>query len=176
MNYPMLRIFKQKSPYLAVLVSLFLVGCATNSNIPDQQYHFPLLDSKDKSKNIKKVVDGFSVVSENHKEEYGHTYDYTSTDLHYLEYKENGEKFDSMQLDAINRAIANSDKPVYLVVYVHGWHNNASIDETNPSLDTTGFPYLLARRNFQKPDMNVIGIYIGWRGEESKSFVKAFSP
>ena len=87
MSYSILRIFKKNIPYSTVLVPLLLVGCVTNSNIPDQQYHFPLLDSKDKSKDIKKVVDGFSVVSKNHKEEYGHTYDYTSADLHYLEYK-----------------------------------------------------------------------------------------
>ncbi len=178
MSYLAARFFKENKSYIVVLVSLFLISCVTtpipkpdtslDRNIPDQQYHYPL-DPKEKTVSVMKIVDGFSAVSKDTVEKYGHTYDYTSAGLHYLEYKEIGEKFDPMQLEVINRAIAASNKPVYLVIYVHGWHNNASIDPTDRSLDTTGFPYLLARRSFQKPDMNVIGVYIGWRGEETKS-------
>lgn len=179
MSYLTARSFKQ---YTAVLVSLFLVSCATtpiqerqdpsSNNIIDKQYHPS--DSEEETISVMKIVDGFSAVPKDDPEKYGHTYDYTSADLHYLEYKESGEKFDGVQLEVINRAIANSNKPVYLVIYVHGWHNNASIDPKSRSLDTTGFPYLLARRSFQKPDMNVIGVYIGWRGEETKSIPQTF--
>tara|TARA_R110002126_G_scaffold286060_1_gene437444 strand:- start:911 stop:2284 length:1374 start_codon:yes stop_codon:yes gene_type:complete len=91
--------------------------------------------------------------------------DKTSFNRFYLEYNEDGEKFEgNRQLDIIKRAIDTSDKPVYLFVYVHGWNNNANTDGVKDSFDTAAFPYLLARRSFQNPDMNIIGVYLGWRG------------
>lgn len=89
--------------------------------------------------------------------------------LFYLEYDEKGHKLeDNRQFDLIKRAVETAEKPVYLIVFIHGWHNNASIDRTNRSLDTTGFPYMLAKRKFVHNNMDVIGVYVGWRGEKYK--------
>ena len=91
----------------------------------------------------------------------------TSFSRFYLEYRQTGQKFDgNRQLDRIKLAIKNSDKPVYLIVYVNSWHHNA--DTKNPTAEVKYFPNILARRSFQNPDKNVIGVYIGWRGEKYK--------
>ena len=103
--------------------------------------------------------------------------DKTSFYRFYLEYNEKGEKFEeNRQLDIIRRAIEISEKPVYLIVYVNSWHNNAytkesSTEETKKMKETKEveyFPNMLARRSFQNPDKNVIGVYIGWQGEKYK--------
>ncbi|WP_201588054.1 hypothetical protein [Psychrobacter jeotgali] len=157
---------------------LFLSSCAT---IPDQAYRkidcankntcsVAELDSYIKPITNMVIKNGWSAfksseVNKNDRDKI----DKTSFSLSYLEYRESGQKFEgNRQLDIIKRAIDASDKPVYLVVYVHGWHNNANTIGTKTSFDTAAFPYLLARRSFQKPDMNVIGVYVGWRGAKYK--------
>lgn len=157
-------------------LSLLLYSC---TNIPDQAYHKISCIDKNSCTNqeldslIKPVTDVVVVNSwsasleKNVKNPEKKKLYKTNFNLFYLEYDHNGEKFEgNRQLDLIKRAITTSNKPVYLVVFVHGWHNNASINPNSPSLDTTGFPYLLARRSFRNPDMNVIGVYVGWQGEE----------
>lgn len=156
-----------------------LMSCAT---IPDQAYHKIVCSTENSCSdieleaNIKPVtnmviVNGVSVFREDEvKKKEGDTIANTSFNLFYLEYAENGQKFEgTRQIDVIKRAIATSDKPVYLVVYVNSWNNNASIDQ--PSPDLVSFPYLLARRNFQNPGMNVIGVYIGWSGKKYQNVV-----
>lgn len=151
-----------------------LMSCAT---IPDQAYHKITCSTEEYCSeieldaNIKPVtnmviVNGVSIFRENQvKKEEGDTIAKTSFNLFYLEYAENGQKFEgTRQIDVIKRAIATSDKPVYLIIYVNSWNNNASIDQ--PSPDLISFPYLLARRNFQNPEMNVIGVYVGWSGKK----------
>lgn len=161
--------------YLFISVCCFsLMSCAT---IPDQAYHKIVCSTENSCSeieldtNIKPVtniviVNGVSVFPEDQvKKKEGDTIANTSFNLFYLEYAENGQKFEgTRQIDIIKRAIATSDKPVYLVIYVNSWNNNASIDQ--PSPDLVSFPYLLARRNFQNPDMNVIGVYVGWSGKK----------
>lgn len=107
----------------------------------------------------------------------------TSFNIFYLEYDEYGKKLDgNRQLDLIKRAIKNSDKPVYLIVYANSWHNNAytekglteeekkikKIKNMEETKEVKYFPNMLARRSFQNPDKNVIGVYIGWQGEKYK--------
>lgn len=167
--------------YLSYLLLSF-ISCSC-STIPDQSYHKiqcaiddncteAELDAYSKPITNLGIVNGWSAESTMHKQSLegrGNKFYVTPFKLQYLEYDESGSKLEeTRQLNVINRAIATSNKPVYLVVYIHGWHNNASIDEKNLSLDTTGFPKLLARRSYQNPDMNVIGVYIGWRGEKYK--------
>ncbi|MFW2082989.1 hypothetical protein ACNPQK_18710 [Acinetobacter guillouiae] len=166
--------------------SIYLPICVLLSSctvIPDQSYHkvnCSIVDSctTEELNNYSKPVNNLGIVNgwsandisnKNELEKRGNKFYETSFKLQYLEYDESGNKFEkNRQLDVINNAIENSKKPVYLVVFIHGWHNNASIDPENRSLDTTGFPYLLARRSYQNPNMNVIGVYVGWRGEKYK--------
>lgn len=95
--------------------------------------------------------------------------DKTSFHRFYLEYDGFGHKFEgNRQLDVIKRAIDTSDKPVYLIIYVNSWNNNANINIEKPTDEVRYFPHILARRSFQKPNMNVIGVYIGWQGKKYK--------
>ena len=97
--------------------------------------------------------------------------DRTSFYSFYLEYDKDGRKFQgNTQLDIIRRAIAASKKPVYLVVYANSWQNNANTG-VDPSSDAISFPYLLARRSFENPDMNVIGVFVGWSGKKYKDII-----
>ncbi len=75
-----------------------------------------------------------------------------------MEYNEEGKKFHgNTKLDIIKRAIATSEKPVYLVVHANSWQNNAN-SCVDPSSDGVGFPHLLPERSFRNPKMNVIGV------------------
>ena len=126
--------------YLFISLCCFsLLSCAT---IPDQAYHKVVCATEDScaktelDANIKPVtnmviVNGVSVFREDQVEKkQGDTIANTSFNLLYLEYAENGQKFESTrQLDVIKRAIANSNKPVYLVIYVNSWNNNASSEQ-----------------------------------------------
>lgn len=165
----------------SIFISFCCLVISSCTTIPDQAYHKIACSTENSCSNTEldayikpvtniEIMNGWSAVQKDHvKRENGDRFYKTSFNLFYLEYDEAGQKFErNKQLDVIKHAIAKSDKPVYLIVYVHGWHNNASIAVENPSLDTTGFPYLLARRNFQNPNMNVIGVYVGWRGAKYK--------
>ena len=164
-----------------ILISLYclmLLSCAT---IPDQAYHKIIcktvdacstseLDNYIKPITNMVVVNGVSAFRRDQviaKE--GDTIEPTVFQLLYLEYKETGKKFEGdRQLALVNHAIMRAEKPIYLVVYVNSWNNNANI--IVPSPDVVSFPYLLARRSFQNPNMTVIGVYIGWRGKKYKHF------
>ena len=164
-----------------ILISLYcfiFISCVT---IPDQAYHRIAcatsiscseqeMDARIKPVTSMVIVNGISTFRRDQmviKE--GDTIDPTSFHLLYLEYAETGQKFEAnRQIDLIKRAIATAKKPIYLVVYVNSWNNNAST--TAPSPDVVSFPYLLARRSFQNPEMTVIGVYVGWRGKKYEHF------
>jgi pimeloyl-ACP methyl ester carboxylesterase len=52
-------------------------------------------------------------------------------------------------------------KPVYLVVFIHGWHHDAAADDDN----VQGFHNALASVSRWNPDREVRGVVIGWRGK-----------
>ena len=157
-----------------------LSSCAT---IPDQAYH--KIDCLNKETCSEMELDSYlnpvtNMVIKNGLSAYnsdevsieeGDKIDPTAFSSFYLEYDERGQKFEAdRQMALIKRAIDRSDKPIYLVVYVHGWNNNADTVGVQKEFDTATFPYLLARRSFQNPDMTIIGVYVGWRGAKYKHF------
>ncbi|GEM_PF-1925396 len=90
----------------------------------------------------------------------------------YLEYPEesiNGTsipKRDPKQLELILKELRSSKRPLLVSVYVHGWHHNASSEDDN----VRKFPNMLARYSYAllqsgRSNYDVLGIYIGWRGE-----------
>lgn len=97
-----------------------------------------------------------------------------------LEYDEKGNLFDQEQKHRITKYLENN-KNVFIVVYIHGWHHNSSIDDENYK----AFDNILIRHVNQlerlgkndshkntphnKDQYNVLGIYVGWRGEISSS-------
>jgi hypothetical protein len=89
----------------------------------------------------------------------------------------------------------NLSEPIYLIVYVHGWHNNAHDCINRPDQDCPenledddyrdfeqtddmmGFQALLVKRAWEMQRLqlphHIFGVYIGWPGETTK--VEPFS-
>jgi hypothetical protein len=95
----------------------------------------------------------------------------------YIEFKDGGCMFDpaglptdglKYQLDE-TRKLIRAQKPSQVVLYVHGWNNNAS----EQSADVTRFRYALAylggRLDLSRGPL--LGIFIGWRGGTFKGGV-----
>jgi hypothetical protein len=97
--------------------------------------------------------------------------------LAFVEFDQRGDFWDRQQLAYAAGAIkevGKGGKPILLIEYVHGWHNNANeLDvRENPAesiRDVAKFKQFLAivaQSPFvQKLHYRVFGVYIGWRGE-----------
>ncbi|KVV10234.1 hypothetical protein WK77_12400 [Burkholderia ubonensis] len=89
--------------------------------------------------------------------------------LAYLEYDQDGHRYDPHQKTAIVdeiRRVGASGKKLLIVTYVHGRHHNASEASSN----ARDFPLLLARyadglRRANLANTDVFGVYVGWPGE-----------
>jgi len=81
----------------------------------------------------------------------------------YLEIDDQGYFQDRGQIDRALAILGGPGKPKYVVVFVHGWFHNASRDDENVQR------FKCALNDIQRIDDNageeVVGIYIGWRGE-----------
>ncbi len=96
----------------------------------------------------------------------------------YLEFNQQGQAFDPLQLKAIRRyldpAIGLAPAgPLLIMVYVHGWHHNADISKTDEAENVVKFDYLLARgvdslRRTGHGNYHVLGVYVGWQGEQTR--------
>lgn len=87
-------------------------------------------------------------------EEHGYT-------LGFVEIDDQGRFYDRGQVDALLNLLKRQRQPVYVTVYVHGWNHNADEDDLNVSR----FKQSLKDSKQRNPDMNVVGIYVGWRGK-----------
>jgi hypothetical protein len=107
----------------------------------------------------------------------------------FLEINESGQLFDEKQKAAVLAKIGELQKkgPVYVVMYIHGWHHNANDDEDlskpeSVNNNTIKFNYFTTRYaeqtrrlfelnsrwfevNKSKISPIIFGIYVGWRGE-----------
>lgn len=102
----------------------------------------------------------------------------------YLEFEEaQGAPADANQLRAIRHYLDSKrtqGKPVLVVVYVHGWHHDADPSNTDENANIVKFDYLLARaadtvRRMQGVKTHeVLGVYVGWRGESTNVPVASF--
>lgn len=182
--------------YLLISICCFVLSSCVNIPVGEHLYN-PVkcmepcseteLDSKSERIIDMVVKNGGSVYKRNELNKSnlkaGDIINDTSFNIFYLEYDKNGKKLDgNRQLNLIKRAIKNSDKPVYLIVYANSWHNNAytengltkvekeieKIENMEETKEVKNFPNILARRSFQNPDKNVIGVYIGWQGAKYK--------
>ena len=81
----------------------------------------------------------------------------------YLEIDEQGAFQDRSQVERALALVGEGRKPKYVVVFVHGWFHNAGADDPNVQR------FKCALNNLQSIDDNageeVVGIYVGWRGE-----------
>lgn len=178
--------------YLLISICCFILSsCMT---IPDQSYHTVECSNRNacSEAELNEYINRFNpvtdIVIKNGFEALHYNSDQldynkdkvnkTSFSIFYLEYDEKGKKFEgNRQLDIIKHAIDASDKPVYLNIYVNSWHNNANSKEPlEITKEAKYFPHILARRHFNKSDMNIIGVYIGWQGEKYKGPIKWITP
>ncbi|MCQ8105785.1 hypothetical protein NP590_16875 [Methylomonas sp. SURF-2] len=81
--------------------------------------------------------------------------------LGFVELDDQGRFYDRGQADALLHLLKRQRQPVYVTVYVHGWNHNADEDDLNVSR----FKQSLTDAKQRNPDMNVVGIYVGWRGK-----------
>jgi pimeloyl-ACP methyl ester carboxylesterase len=155
---------------------------------PDKQFH-PVTCNNGNCKNAADGGDAVSPVTmyiENHGWD-AYSYNKNPDMLRpiefyraWLEFNDAGHAFGSEQKTAILQKIAElgqSNRPVFIVVYIHGWHHNAdnSEPERNPSSNAVKFDYFMARqadqirRLFEQRGIattpTVLGIYVGWRGD-----------
>ncbi|MET1532671.1 hypothetical protein [Burkholderia sola] len=80
-----------------------------------------------------------------------------------------GQLFAPNQLQAILQKIENSNtagEATFVAIYVHGWHHSASPDDENVKY----FDHMLARykdalSRAGQANTQVLGVYVGWRGE-----------
>ena len=83
--------------------------------------------------------------------------------LAFIEFGDQGSPLDNSQRKVALEAIHQAKRPL-LFVYIHGWQNNATSADVcrfEHFLDTvSGFPEFTGRK------INVIGVYIGWRGKD----------
>jgi hypothetical protein len=95
----------------------------------------------------------------------------------YIEFKDSGCMFDpageptdglKYQLDQ-TRKLIKARKPSQVVLYVHGWNNNASEQSSDVTRFRYALAYLGARLDLSKGPL--LGIFIGWRGGTFKGGV-----
>jgi hypothetical protein len=110
----------------------------------------------------------------------------------YIEYAESGEAFDDNQrlaiLDKLER-LKSSNRPVYVVAYIHGWHHNADTSvvsrEDAVGYDAIKIDYFVARyaeqarRLFELNKVDntpvVLAVFVGWRGDSATGPLSKFS-
>jgi hypothetical protein len=96
--------------------------------------------------------------------------------LHFLEFDDQGQLYATPQfrglIDSLEREAAASEKArIVLVLYVHGWKNNASLCNNNVCCFRAFLSRIAAdvrvaekRSNGFLGPTHVVGIYVGWRG------------
>ncbi len=85
-----------------------------------------------------------------------------SYQLAFVEFGEQGSYQDTSQLQNALDLIQHAGKPL-VISYVHGWQNNAGsgdVDRFSGLLKLLGQAPVIRARGF-----NVIGVYLGWRGQ-----------
>jgi len=87
-------------------------------------------------------------------------------DLAYVEFDEQGDFWDRDQLRRAVEVIHLTTKPL-LVVYVHGWQNNASPSTNDVPQFHDVLSKLAGTPSVKKLGYQVVGAYIGWRGKQA---------
>jgi hypothetical protein len=87
-------------------------------------------------------------------------------DLAFIEFDEQGDFWDRQQLASAVGLIKQTRKPL-LVVYVHGWQNNASEDTYDVPQFRSVLEKLAQTDRVQQLKYQVVGVYLGWRGKQA---------
>lgn len=80
--------------------------------------------------------------------------------LRIVEYDDNGDRWERMQLISALDAIRKSREGSPVVVFAHGWRHNANPEDS----DLKSFNAYLHWWESKNPGRKIVGIFIGWRG------------
>jgi hypothetical protein len=102
-----------------------------------------------------------------------------SAKIGFVEFSDLGFQKDPQAVEDIleNISTLNNDpnaSPLLMVVFIHGWHHNASPDDSNVKSFENFLINLQYEENnvsFSSTKRQVVGIYVGWRGESNESFL-----
>jgi len=136
-------IFAQIKCILIIFFLILITGCASSDYYKNEITQVPCIENTNKSCLRKNLVK---------------TDDYT---LGFIEIDEQGNLYNKAQVDYILNYLEKSDKQKYVTLYVHGWHHNANDGDEN----VEQFKNRLKVTKLRHPNMDVTGVYIGWRGE-----------
>jgi hypothetical protein len=90
--------------------------------------------------------------------------------LSFVEFDDQGSFWDERQLDSLLKYIEDVNKDgVFMMVYVHGWMNNADPFNMNVACYREVLKAVAANRSRRNDFRPVIGIYLGWAGQLYKS-------
>lgn len=102
-----------------------------------------------------------------------------SAKLGYVEFNDLGFQKDPVAvqntLKKISRLNVNPNSPpLLIIVFIHGWHHNASPNDSN----VKSFERFLKNLQYEEDNISfssikrqVVGVYIGWRGESDESIL-----
>ena len=88
--------------------------------------------------------------------------DTASQDLHVIEFNDLGLPHDPDQLKALTQRIARQGGKAELLIFIHGWHHSAAPDDEN----FLAFQQFYQQMASKDPQRNLLGLYIGWRGDK----------
>jgi alpha/beta hydrolase family protein DUF900 len=102
--------------------------------------------------------------------------------LGFVEFDDQGWFWDRRQWDAVQQMIraeagldqsTNGTQGMVMVLFVHGWKNNAATDNDNVAMMRSSLTELSKAEKVQSGVQNrkprkIVGIYVGWRGLSSK--------
>jgi hypothetical protein len=100
-------------------------------------------------------------------------------DLGIVEFKDDGTVWsDAQQGMVVDRVREIAREGATIVVYVHGWHHNARVDDDNLVSFRRVLATIAAQRHVgmtcgdpTESNNRVVGVYVGWRGESSQNKV-----
>ncbi|YCM46481.1 hypothetical protein V2O64_10670 [Verrucomicrobiaceae bacterium 227] len=91
--------------------------------------------------------------------------------LAHVEIDDQGELTSREQLKRVTDHIrAESDEPLLLVVYIHGWNRNSSSSRIEGGGDLINFRKWLKEVNEADPGQKTMGVFVSWRGRSLSTF------
>lgn len=83
-------------------------------------------------------------------------------DLHVIEFNDLGFMHNSEQFTALKQRLAAQQGTAELLIFIHGWHHSAAPDDEN----FVAFQQFYQQMANKDPQRNLLGLYIGWRGDK----------
>lgn len=88
-----------------------------------------------------------------------------SYSLSFVEIDDQGHFQSRSQLNDVLKYVKEKGDNQDIVLFIHGWHHNASYSDDSKSSNVTDFRKLLESLSRRNGTRKITGIYVGWRGE-----------